>query len=197
MPQSPTSSALPQRHAAGLSRQARMSFGLSLLALAGSSGVLGVLRGVFGRPVPQSQFAFPIAFGFSSLLLVLGSVALHRATVMVRRERQAELRGWMLTGLAIGALFVGVQTYGLWALFPGERSAAEASAGVTPFVLALSALHGLHFCVVVLATAFVTARTFAGRYDHEYYWGVVVCGWLWHVLGIVWAAILVVFAIAL
>ena len=54
-------------------------------------------------------------------------------------------------------------------------------------------------CTFVVATLFlslVAVRTFADRYDHEYYWGVSVVAWFWHALGIVWLAILAVFAIA-
>jgi heme/copper-type cytochrome/quinol oxidase subunit 3 len=42
----------------------------------------------------------------------------------------------------------------------------------------------------------VTLSAFADRYDHEYCWGVSFAAWCWHVLGVVWLAILFVFAMA-
>ena len=67
---------------------------------------------------------------------------------------------------------------------------------MTAFVLALASLHAMHVIVATLFLSLVTVRTFAERYDHEYYWGVSVVAWFWHGLGIVWLAILAVFAIA-
>jgi heme/copper-type cytochrome/quinol oxidase subunit 3 len=99
--------------------------------------------------------------------------------------------------LVTGTLFMGVQAYGLWTLLPAERAADQASLGVTPFVLMLSALHALHLSVAVLFLSFVATRAQADRYDHEYYWGVSVCAYFWYALGIAWLFILAIFAIAL
>ena len=54
-------------------------------------------------------------------------------------------------------------------------------------------LHVLHFTVAMMFLVYVMLRSFQDRYDHEYYFGVTVCTWFWHVLGIVWVAILLVF----
>ncbi|MFO1093983.1 MAG: hypothetical protein U0992_11835 [Planctomycetaceae bacterium] len=42
----------------------------------------------------------------------------------------------------------------------------------------------------------MTARAHAERYDHEYYWGVSVCAWFWHALGIAWLFVLLCLALA-
>jgi hypothetical protein len=42
----------------------------------------------------------------------------------------------------------------------------------------------------------VTLGALADRYDHEYFWGVSLCAWFWHALGIVWVCILIVFVIS-
>jgi cytochrome c oxidase subunit 3 len=129
--------------------------------------------------------------------LGLGSYALQRAVRSVRQERQQQFRNWLRAALVLGSLFIGVQSYGLWSIFPQNRDASDASLGATPFIIVLVALHGIHFLVAVLFVCFVAARAAAHRYDHEYYWGVLVCSWFWHVLGIIWLGILCVFAIVL
>jgi len=187
---------VPARHAFGRSREARRFvatvFGVCLLAVV-TGGIASRLPGIVirGRPV-----LFPPAFGISSLLLLLGSVVLSRAMRFVRREKQRPFRRHLVGALAIGGLFVGFQSLGLWTLMPHDRTAQAAQVGVTAFVLMLAALHALHFVVAVLFLSFVTVRAFDDRYDHEYHWGVTVCAWFWHALGIVWIAILAVFAIA-
>lgn len=187
----------PSRHSTGQSRLALRFFGTSLLVLLVAGAILALLAGLFGKPAPATQFWFPPAFAVTSLLLVAGSVALHRAIGFVRRERQRPFRIWLAVGVCCGTLFLGIQSYGLWTLLPGERAVADASLGVTPFVLMLAALHAVHLSVAVLFLVFVFLRALADRYDHEYYWGVSVCAGFWHLLGVAWAFVLAIFAIAL
>lgn len=151
----------------------------------------------FGRPASRVGFSVPPAFAVSTLLLVVGSVAMTKAAGAVRREKQREFRQWLLVALAAGTCFMGVQGYALWWLLPAQRAAGDASLGTTPFVLMLAALHALHLSVAVLFLAFVTTRAQADRYDHEYYWGVSVCAWFWHALGIAWLFVLLVLGIGL
>jgi heme/copper-type cytochrome/quinol oxidase subunit 3 len=184
------------RHAAGQSRQALLFFVRAVLVCGAAAGVTLGLAAVFGRPA-ATEFWFPPAFAASSLLLLAGSISLSRAVRSVQQEKQKSFRGWLRMALVTGTLFMGVQAYGLWTLLPAERAADQASLGVTPFVLMLSALHALHLSVAVLFLSFVATRAQADRYDHEYYWGVSVCAYFWHALGIAWLFILAIFAIAL
>lgn len=186
----------PSRHSTGQSRLALRFFGTVMLVVIVAGSILAVLVRLLGKPA-TSGFWFPPAFGVSSILLVGGSVALQRAIGFVRRERQRPFRAWLAVGLCCGTLFLGIQSYGLWTLLPGERAAAEASLGVTPFVLMLAALHAVHLSVAVLFLVFVFLRSLTDRYDHEYYWGVTVCAGFWHLLGIAWIFILAIFGIAL
>jgi cytochrome c oxidase subunit III len=185
----------PDRHAEGQARAA-----LRFFAIAAGVGLLASLvtllaLALFGTTRGPGRL-FPPAFLVSTSLLAAGSFSLARAVHYVRRERQRSFRRWLLTGLIAASLFVGVQAYGLAWMLPNERTAQAASTGVIAFVMALTTMHAMHVVVASLFLSLVTVRSFAERYDHEYYWGVSVCAWFWHVLGIVWLAILAVFAIA-
>ena len=187
---------VPNRHASGQSRSAVRFFllatGSFAVALALAIG-LGLL---FGRPVARTHFWVPPSFAVSTLLLIAGSIAMTKAVSAVRREKQPAFRHQLHVALAAGTLFMGVQAYGLWSLLPAERAAGDASTGATPFVLMLAALHALHLSVAVLFLAFITTRAHEDRYDHEYYWGVSVCAWFWHALGIAWLFVLLIIGIA-
>lgn len=169
-------------------------FQLASLVFAVAGAMAWLLTRVIPLPPPQEQPHFPGAFWFSSLLLLAGSVLLHRATWEVRRERQLPFRRTLVAALSVGMLFLGVQSFGLYCLLQQQQPPLAAT-GVTAFVFVFSFLHGLHFVVATLFLVYVTVRALADRYDHEYYWGVLVCGYFWHALGIVWLAILFVFAI--
>ena len=164
---------------------------VAAFALAGGLG-FGLVR-LFGRPIEGGLL--PPAFLASTLLLAAGSACLHGGVGKVRRERQRPFRGLLLAGLAAGTAFVGVQSYSLWWMLK-YREPEQMAAGVTAFLFVTVFLHAMHFAVALLFLVYVALQAHVDRYDHEYYWGVVVCGWFWHALGVVWLVILGVFAIA-
>ena len=159
----------------------------------------GTLAALLIRIAPHKmaneKATFPIAFAVSTVLLVGGSMALQRALHNIRMERQARFRQALAVATLAGMLFVGVQTYGLWCL--GQSTIhLDAATGPGAFAFVVTILHAMHFCVALMFVVYVTVRAFAGRYDHEYYWGVTVCAWFWHILGAVWLVILGVFAMS-
>lgn len=177
------------------SRVARRFFLVAIVVVAAASLIAAALMRWFGRPEGLG-LQFPAAFALTTLLLGLGSGLLEGALRAIRLERQARFHRRLWQSIAIGTLFMGVQTYALWTIVPAGRSAEAASLGVTPFVLMLAVLHGLHFLVATLFVSYVAAQASLGRYDHEYHWGVTVCAAFWHVLGIAWLAVLAVYVIA-
>jgi len=142
----------------------------------------------------QSRFIFPPAFAISTVLLGLGSASLQTASYHVRCERQRMFRRRMLQSLIVGITFVIFQTQGLACLLPQKQAAQEI--GLRDGAFAFALMHGVHFIVALLFIAFVFLQGLAGRYDHEYSWGVTFCAWFWHALGIVWLAIVAGFVIA-
>lgn len=164
-----------------------------LLLLAGA--LAAALLRIFPVPSGRSPTQFPPAFIVSTGLLLGGSVALSRARACVRRERQQPFRRALLIALACGTLFVTSQTYALiWLI--RQQHPAEVQVGAGAFVAVIASLHAMHFVVALMFLVFVVVQAFADRYDHEYYWGVTICAWFWHVLGIAWIVILIVMMIA-
>jgi len=145
--------------------------------------------------VQREPTQFPLAFAASTVLLCCGSAALSRALGFVKQERQRPFRRSLMWALLAGTLFVGFQTFALSQLIH-QQPAEEVPTGVGAFVAVVATLHAMHFVVALLCLVYVTVQAFADRYDHEYYWGVTVCTWFWHALGVVWCVILAVMAIA-
>ncbi|MDB5336505.1 MAG: cytochrome o ubiquinol oxidase subunit [Planctomycetaceae bacterium] len=173
---------------------ARRFFWLTLSVFSIGCAVARLLVLLTAGRTPSAWGHFPPAFCVSSVLLLIGSVALHRALQAVRIEKPASFRRALLVALGSGTLFVGIQSFGLWCLIQQQRP-EDASTGVNAFMVMLAALHGLHFTVALMFLSYVTIKGFAARYDHEYFWGVQVCAWFWHALGLIWLAILGVFLI--
>ena len=96
-----------------------------------------------------------------------------------------------MRGLTAGTMFVGVQTFALATLIR-QQPPSDVETGAAAFAAVFATLHGIHFVVALLFLCYVTVQALADRYDHEYYWGVTVCAYFWHALGIAWVAILFV-----
>ncbi len=178
-----------------LSRFLQRRSNLALCFFLASNLLLGVAGGVawllvrwLGLSTDSQRLIFPPSFALSTLLLFLGSVALHRASLLVRVERQRPFRRQLLIALGTGTAFVAVQTYGLTCLIV-QREGAMA-VGLKQGAFAFALMHGVHFVVALLFVTFVLLRALADKYDHEYSWGVTFCAWFWHAMGIVWLAIL-------
>jgi cytochrome c oxidase subunit 3 len=184
-----------ERYAREPSTFARRFFWLTLLVFGLGGGLARLLVVLTGNHVPSNIRHMPPAFLLSTCLLFAGSQALHCALAAVRSEKAQLFRWSLIRGLIAGTLFVGIQIYGLWCLIRLQKF-EEAATGVNAFIVCLAALHGLHFTVALMFLTYVTIKGFAARYDHEYFWGVQVCTWFWHALGIAWLAILAVMLIA-
>lgn len=177
---------------------ARRFFALSLALLTAVVliGIVGIRW--FSRELSDHS-VMPNAFWISSAFLFAGSVTLQRAAWLVRVQQLESFRRWLVFALTCGTLFVGIQVCGLWRLTQnqirlGESLPESAETGANAFVAMVAGLHGVHFVIALLFVAWITVNAFANRYDHEYSSSVTFCAWFWHALGIVWLAILTLFA---
>jgi len=177
----------------GVRQTARRMFVVVPVAVGAAVMMTGTLANVFGLPEQQSTASLPGAFVFSTLVLALGSMALEQARARVKRELQSAFRRSLLISLLLTVVFSGVQSYGIWCLLRMAGSPTETQTGVFGFLFVFVFLHAMHVSVAELFVIFVTLQAFVNRYDHEYHWGVTVCAWFWHVLGVAWLAILFVF----
>lgn len=186
----------PEPYAEGISQQALHFFALAIASLTTAALMTWSLSSWFGKLTEKPEVIFPPAFLVSTALVGFGSFALTAALQYVRRERQREFRFWLLLSLLTGTLFMGVQGFALWSIFPEIRTRDSATVDSLAFILCLTALHCLHLLIGTLFVAFIISRSWANRYDHEYYWGVRICVWFWHFLFIVWLAIMAIISIA-
>ena len=174
---------------------ARRFFLAALLQLAAGILIAATLIAVNGRPPIRTSLILPKAFQYGTLCLAFGSWYLHQAVFSVRLERQLQFRRSLYLALVFAVMFVGVQSYGLWDFVKAVPESGWTQTDVNGFVFVFAAVHAMHFLVAQSVLLWVTLCAGYDRYDHEYYWGVVFAAWCWHGLGLVWLAILCVFAI--
>lgn len=166
------------------------------VGLVAGLSAFGLARLAPSTAAPDPGLQLPWAFAISTVLLIVSSFAQHRGIGYVRLEKQRPFRKWLMIAVVIGTLFLALQSYGLWCLMASEVT-TDTQTGVNAFVFVLAFLHALHVGVAMMVLVFVTLRGLTDRYDHEYFWGVIVCAFFWDALGLIWLFILAIFAIAI
>ena len=184
----PTSTPAQRRNALGLNLTfafVGVTFASALLAYVLVWLTLGSPRGSSVPPVLWVSTACGLSGGW----------CLRRAVRAVGRERQVRFRGLMLLATTFGVAFAEFQSFGLWQIARLHVGVRDQPSTLNGFLAALILLHALHFLSGLVVLVVTTGRAFAGRYDHEYHFGVVLAARYWMFLDAVWLVMLVCFAV--
>ena len=155
----------------------------------------------------RTEETVPAAFWWSTGFVLAGGWCLRRAVRAVKRERQALARRCVAVAVICGAAFAGLQAWGSAELIDGYHAAAlptipqtdgsrlpdldaPSRTPLTGVAIVLVTIHGLHFVGGLIVLALAAARTFAGRYDHEYHGGLKLSARYWTFLDVAWLAML-------
>jgi cytochrome c oxidase subunit 3 len=168
---------------------------LVMLFAASLVGYLAVRLNVEQAPPPGS-IDIPRSLWFSTALLLLSSLCIHRAVIHVRQERQTRFRRAILATWLTGMGFLLVQIPSLAALLREHyRQTAEYEPATYLYglIFALILLHGLHVLGGLLPLLIVTLKAHRGAYDHEHYSPVRYVAMYWHFLDGVWLVLFGIF----
>jgi cytochrome c oxidase subunit III len=157
----------------------------------------------FGR-ISDAEIHLPYLTWLSTIVLLSGSFTIHQAVAAIRREKLQLCLKFLYVTCAIAVLFLAVQTPCMATILQEhEALSAQSSAGKGPgefapvsaygLVFVLILVHALHVLGGIVALALVTARTRAGKYDHENFLGVQFAARYWHFLDIVWLGMFTMF----
>lgn len=121
-------------------------------------------------------------------ILWSSSLPVHLAERAARRGNQAMLRGGLLAGFLLGAVFLGMQVGMEYPEKLREFTATENAYGSLFF--ALTGFHGSHVLVGLLLSLWVQARAWRGAFSPERHLTVQNFVLYWHFVDVVWAAVL-------
>jgi len=159
----------------------------------------------FGR-ISDVQIHMPYLTWLSTIVLLSGSLTIHRAVVAITREKLQTCLKFLYITCGIAVLFLAVQSPCM-AIILGEHEAigAQSAAGKGPgefapvsaygLVFVLILVHALHVVGGIVALGVVTHRARAGKYDHENYTGIQFAARYWHFLDVVWLAMFTMFLV--
>ena len=136
--------------------------------------------------VNRGTLHLPPLLWFSTLALVVVSVAVHFALAAARRERQASFRLWLQLMLGAGLAFLAIQGPALWQLLTEHRTLQPTGQHLYGLIFCLVLLHALHVVGGIAWLVRITVQGHRNAYDHEHYLPVRHAAMYWHFLDAVW-----------
>ncbi len=131
------------------------------------------------RAMPEPWLLWP-----NTLALILGSVALHGASLSARRGRMDDLRTRLWAAAALSMAFLVGQVLAWQELFALGYFAAANPANA--FFYLLTAIHGLHLLGGLGVLAWTVTRIYGGVEADQFKQSVDLCAVYWHFLLVVW-----------
>jgi len=167
---------------------------LTVLFLASIVGYLVVRLKASDWP-PPGMPRLPAGLWLATVVLLAGSVTIHRAYRSIRLgDSQASSR-WQQATLVLAFVFLFLQSWNWWGLIRLQLTAATNLYAFTFFML--TGLHAAHVIGGIALLVIVLVRSLRGRYGSDHYGGVTYAAMYWHFLDAIWLvlfAVMVVFA---
>ena len=167
---------------------------LTVLFVASIVGYLVVRLRATDWP-PPGMPRLPAGLWLATIVLLAGSVTIHRALRAIRVGDRAVSTRWLQATLALAFVFLFVQSWNWWGLIRLHMTAASNLYAFTFFML--TGLHAAHVIGGIALLVIVLVRCLRGRYGSDHHGGVTYAAMYWHFLDAIWLvlfAVMVVFA---
>ena len=167
---------------------------LTVLFLAAIVGYLVVRLKATDWP-PPGMPRLPAGLWLATVVLVAGSVTIHRALRSIRRGNRKASTRWLQVTVVLAFAFLAVQSWNWWGLIRLRLTAASNLYAFTFFML--TGLHAAHVVGGIVLLSIVLARALRDRYSEDAHSGITYAAMYWHFLDAVWLvlfAVMVVFA---
>lgn len=128
----------------------------------------------------------PLLPGLNTIVLLLSSLAIHKASSAIRSGRVAAFQRWLPAAAALGAVFLVLQAY----IFT--------QVGFTPFDRAfggmfftLTGFHALRIVIGIALMLFAFVRSLRGRLTQVNHFAATAATAYWHFLDVVWIVLFI------
>jgi cytochrome c oxidase subunit 3 len=160
-----------------------------LLAVVGSFFALFISAYAMRMQLPDWRtLPLPPILWLNTVMLVLSSIALHRATLAARRGEAFELRLSLIAAAVSALAFLSGQLVA-WQQLADEGYRLTANPA-NDFFYVLTGAHGLHLLGGLVALARTTEKAWHGTTTDKLRVPVELCAMYWHFLLVVWLVLL-------
>ena len=139
------------------------------------------------RPDWLSAFELPIAFTWSTLIVVLSSFTFFLAQNAIKNDNRQKTTLFLIITLLLGVAFVFSQFLGFdQVIESGFRFTGEASTVTTSFIYIVVIAHLFHLAGGIIALLITLYKHLVNKYSGKDYLGIELSAMFWHFLGFLW-----------
>mgnify|MGYP002862241833 CR=1 FL=1 len=134
-------------------------------------------------------FELPVAFWYSTAVIILSSLTLHMASKAFKERAMANYRKLMAVTLVLGVLFMILQVIGFNDFW---KAGMTLQANVSySFLYVIVGLHGLHVAGGVIALVVMSLKAFSIKSRTYSFVPVDLISTYWHFVDILWVYLLI------
>ncbi|MEM6719119.1 MAG: cytochrome c oxidase subunit 3 [Bacteroidota bacterium] len=139
------------------------------------------------RPDWLENLVLPIAFFYSTLVIVVSSITFHLAKVAIQKDDRQKTSLFLLLTLVLAIAFVILQFAGFNEIiankyfFTGESSTVTSS-----FIYIITGVHLLHVAAGIIILLVVIYNHFKQKYKQGQTLGLELGAMFWHFLDVLW-----------
>lgn len=139
------------------------------------------------RPDWLSEFELPLAFIWSTLIILVSSFTLHFAKELILKNKRDQASYLMWVTLLLGAAFVYLQFSGFeQILSQGFYFTGSASSITTTFVYLIVIAHLTHVFAGIIVLLVVIYNHYKQRYKAGQMLGIELGATFWHFVDVLW-----------
>ena len=133
------------------------------------------------------DFQLPIAFYWSTLVIIGCSVTFHLAKLAIKKNERNKTTAFLVSTLFLGILFVILQFAGFGEIVAnGYFFTGQASSITTTFLYIVTLMHLLHLAGGVISLLIIIYNHFKQKYNSIQTLGIELGAMYWHFLDILW-----------
>ena len=133
------------------------------------------------------NFELPIAFYFSTALILGCSLTFHLAKKAIQKDNRSATTSFLLGTLALGILFVILQFVGFGQVVAqGYYFTGSESSITTTFLYIVTLVHLLHLAGGIISLLIIIYNHFKQKYNSTQTIGIELGAMYWHFLDILW-----------
>jgi cytochrome c oxidase subunit 3 len=133
------------------------------------------------------DFQLPIAFYWSTLVIIGCSVTFHLAKLAIKKNERNKTTAFLVSTLFLGILFVILQFAGFGEIVAnGYFFTGQASSITTTFLYIVTLMHLLHLAGGVISLLIIIYNHFKQKYNSIQTLGIELGAMYWHFLDLLW-----------